>query len=137
MTEITRNLVDFYASGQKSIMERLENSEIKNLASVHLGGKSTKKLQKINRGILMTMTETMTGITRKEYLGSRVRKHPLITTDGERLDSFLRELPSLIEQANRHLHCENVNILEIMRRRLDDNRELKTHDHDFVDDDRK
>ena len=35
-------------------MERLENSEIKNLASVHLGWKSTKKLQKINRGILMT-----------------------------------------------------------------------------------
>lgn len=41
--------------------------------------------------------------------------------DGERLDSFLRELPSLVEQANRHLHCENVNILENMRRRLDDN----------------
>lgn len=41
--------------------------------------------------------------------------------DGERVDSFLRELPSLVKQANRHLHCENVNILENMRRRLDDN----------------
>ena len=41
--------------------------------------------------------------------------------DGEGLDSFLRELPSLVEQTNRHLHCENVNIVENMRRRLDDN----------------
>ena len=40
--------------------------------------------------------------------------------DGRRLDSFLRELPSLLEQADRHLHCDNVNILENVRRRLDD-----------------
>ena len=39
--------------------------------------------------------------------------------DGQRLDSFLRELPSLLEQAERH-HCDNVNILENVRRRLDD-----------------
>ena len=39
--------------------------------------------------------------------------------DGRRLDSFLRELPSLLEQADRH-HCDNVNILENVRRRVDD-----------------
>ena len=54
MIEITRNLVDFYVIWQKSIMERLENSQIKNLASVNLGWKSTKKWQRLNREILMT-----------------------------------------------------------------------------------
>ena len=50
-----------------------------------------------------------------------MRTTPTKTADGERLDSFLGELPSLVEQADRHRHCENVNILENMRRRLDDN----------------
>ena len=50
MIEITRNLVDFYVIWQKSIMERLENSQIKNLASVNLGWKSTKKMTEIKQG---------------------------------------------------------------------------------------
>ena len=41
--------------------------------------------------------------------------------DGERLDSFFRELSSLLEQADRHLHCDNVSIIENMKRRLDRN----------------
>lgn len=31
-------------------MERLENSQIKNLASMHLGWKSTKKMTEIKQG---------------------------------------------------------------------------------------
>ena len=50
MIEIIRNLVDFYVIWQKSIMERLENSQIKNLASVNLGWKSTKKVTEIKQG---------------------------------------------------------------------------------------
>ena len=50
MIEITRNLVDFYVIWQKSIMERLENSQIKNLGSVNLGWKSKKKMTEIKQG---------------------------------------------------------------------------------------
>ena len=50
MIEIIRNLVDFYVIWQKIIMERLENSQIKNLASVNLGWKSTKKMTEIKQG---------------------------------------------------------------------------------------
>lgn len=37
------------------------------------------------------------------------------------VDSFLRELPRFLEQVERQLHCENINVLEHIRRRLDDN----------------
>ena len=38
----------------------------------------------------------------------------------ETLEQFFTELPVLVDQATRHLHSSNLNLLEHLSRRLDD-----------------